>query len=164
MRVVSNTSPISNLAMIGRLNLLRERFGRIIMPEAVHRELGRLAHVGGQHQIAQALDDGWLSVEALSDRRMLPVLRARIDEGEAEAIELARQTNADLLILDDHAGRVVAKELSLAFTGLIGVLVAERMGGKISSLRDELHRLRSECGFFISNDLENRVLRQVGES
>lgn len=163
MRVVSNTSPISNLAIAGRLDLLRAKYGAVVIPEAVRRELLRLAHPAGAAAVRQAFAEGWLVTEAVADRTLIPVLRARVDEGEAEAIELARQTKADLLLMDDSAGRAVAREEALPFTGLVGVLAEEREAGRIASLKAELATLRRECGFFLSAELEARVLRRVGE-
>jgi len=164
MRVVSNTSPVSNLAIIGRLDLLRAKYGRVVIPQAVSDELARLSHSAGAAAIQRAVADGWLLVEAVTDRRLLPVLMARVDAGEAEALELARQTNADLLVIDDQDGRQIAREESLPFTGLLGVLAEERIGGRLPSLKAEIDRLRSECRFFIAAELERRVLERVGEA
>jgi len=47
MRVVSNTSPISNLAIIGRLSLLRQRYGRVTVPPEVARETPRAQSCSG---------------------------------------------------------------------------------------------------------------------
>jgi len=163
MRVVSNTSPVSNLAIIGRLELLRAKYGRVIIPVVVKEELTRLSHSAGASAIQRALAEGWLVVEAVADRRMLPVLMARVDAGEAEALELARQTDADLLLIDDKDGRQIAREELLRFTGLLGVLAEERLGGRLPSLKAEIDRLRNECRFFISDELELMMLERVGE-
>jgi len=48
MRVVSNTSPLSNLAIIGRLDLLKQRYGTVRIPPAVARELSALSHLVGE--------------------------------------------------------------------------------------------------------------------
>lgn len=127
--------------MVGRLDLLRRRFVRVVIPQAVACELTALAHDRGKAAIEEALRDGWLVIEAVPDRRLLPVLATRVDEGEAEAIELARQTRADLLLIDDLDGRRVGAEESLPYTGLLGVLAAERLAGNIRSLREEIQRL-----------------------
>lgn len=163
MRVVSNTSPVSNLAIIGRLELLRAKYGRVVIPQAVSAELSRLSHRSGAAAIQRALADAWLVVEDVPDRRLLPVLMARVDAGEAEALELARQTNADLLLIDDQDGRQIAREEGLPFTGLLGVLSEERLGGRLPSLKAEIDRLRSDCRFFISGELERLILERVGE-
>lgn len=164
MRVVSNTSPVSNLAIVGHLDLLRRKYGRVVIPEAVRRELARLGHPEGLTRIETALDEGWLAVEAVPDRRLLPLLRYRIDEGESEAIELARQTDASLLLIDDLEGRRVAAEESLPYTGLLGVLAEEKLAGNLPSLKAEIDRLRSECRFFVSPKVEREILLGVGEA
>jgi len=164
MRVVSNTSPVCNLAVIGRLDLLRRKYDRVVIPEAVSLELSKLDHEAGRACINAAMSLGWLVVEAVPDRSLMLVLRNRIDEGEAEAIELARQTKADLLIIDDLDGRNVAAEEGLPYTGLLGVLAEERMAGRIPSLKTEIDLLRKECRFFVAEALELRLLHQVGET
>lgn len=129
----------------------------------MRRELSQLEHPEAKALIEAALQAGWLVVEQVSDRRLLTVLRRRIDEGEAEAIELARQTNADLLIIDDLDGRTVAAEESVPYTGLLGVLAEEKLAGNIPSLKEVIDRLRAECRFFVSANVETRVLQGVGE-
>ena len=71
MRVVSNTSPLSNLAIIGRLNLLKLRYGTVWIPPAVARELSALSHSAGHARVAAALAEGWLVVDAEIERFIL---------------------------------------------------------------------------------------------
>lgn len=99
----------------------------------------------------------------MPDTRLLPLLKIRIDEGEAEAVELARKTNASLLLIDDLRGRTVATEMGLPITGLLGILAEERIAGRIATLKAEIDRLRIECHFFIAPDLEAQLLKGVGE-
>ena len=96
MRVVSNTSPISNLAIIGRLHLLRERYACVVIPSAVRVELLGLTHPAGRGAIEAALRDGWLIEESLPVQRILSELRSSLDPGEAEAIALAASTATDV--------------------------------------------------------------------
>ena len=65
MRVVSNTSPISNLAIIGRLSFLRQRYGRVTVPPEVARELRALSHVAARETTDAAFHEGWLVVESV---------------------------------------------------------------------------------------------------
>ena len=86
MRVVSDTSPISNLAIIGRLELLRRLYRTILIPPAVARELSRLRHAHALGFVTAALADGWLQIERLpSAAPPIPGLH----EGETESIALA---------------------------------------------------------------------------
>ena len=89
MRVVSNTSPISNLAIIGRLSLLRQRYGRVTVPPEVALELRALSHVAARETTDAAFHEGWLVVESVPAPSALGELRGTLDAGEAEAIALA---------------------------------------------------------------------------
>jgi predicted nucleic acid-binding protein len=93
MRVVSDTSPISNLAIIGRLDLLKRRYDVVYIPLAVAQELSALSHPGAQSAIAAALAEGWLlEASAPVSTSNLPF---PLDPGEKEAIALALSIHAD---------------------------------------------------------------------
>ena len=82
MIVVSNTSPITSLAAINRLNLLQQLYGTIIIPEAVYREL-TIGVVPGAEEV-QSVD--WIQIQSVTNRRLVEELEEAIDEGESEAI------------------------------------------------------------------------------
>ena len=84
MRAVSNTSPLSNLAIIGRLDLLRQRYGTVQFPPAVATELSRLTHPAAQASLSKAVRDHWLIETPLTIA--LPQLSLTLDPGEHEAI------------------------------------------------------------------------------
>lgn len=98
MLVVSNTSPLSNLAIVGRLHL-RERYGRVLLPPKVREELAALSHTDGRNALDAAFADGWLVVEPLNDRSLLARFEERVDPGEAEAMCLAEALHADKLLI-----------------------------------------------------------------
>ena len=89
MLVVSNTSPILNLAIIDRLSLIREQFTTVIIPKGVLEELRVGENLPGSKKILEALDAKWLQVEEVQDSAMLRILKRELDSGEAEAITLA---------------------------------------------------------------------------
>ena len=66
MRVVSNTSPLSNLAIIGQLGLVREQLGNLLIPPAVHAELLRNPHPKACSALQGALQEGWIRVMPLA--------------------------------------------------------------------------------------------------
>ena len=109
MRVGSDTSPISNLAFIGRLSLLRQRYGRVVVPPEVARELRGLSHVVARETINAAFHEGWLVVEPVPSPSALGELRGTLDAGEAEAIALAAATTAGVLLIDERRGSVISK-------------------------------------------------------
>jgi predicted nucleic acid-binding protein len=163
MPVVSNTSPLLTLAIVGRLALLREQFGEIWMPSAVLSELRIEDDLPGSQSIREAITAGWLRVEAVKDRPFVKVLQRELDEGEAEAIALALQVTAECTLLDEREGRRVAKSLGIQVTGVVGILLRARREGSVPSLRRALEEIREQAGFRIDEALVADILRQIGE-
>jgi len=162
MPVVSNTSPLSNLAMIDRLELLRSQLGQITIPPAVQKELERMRNPSALTRLIAAFADGWLQVAPLTT----PVsqeLAALLDSGEAEALTLATELKASLILLDETAARLRASQLGIPYTGVLGVLHRAKQTGQIASIATEIRKLRLEARFFISPALERRLLASVGE-
>jgi len=104
MVVVSNTSPLSNLAIIGRLGLLRDQFGAVLVPVAVRQELSKLSHGTARRLLDAAFADGWLCVTPL--RQTIPTeISDGLHLGESEALGLALEKKADWVLLDDGDAR-----------------------------------------------------------
>lgn len=161
MRVVSDTSPVSNLAIVGRLEFLRRLHGQITIPPAVATELSRLRHDAGRAAVEKALADGWLCIEAPgTPAPALPGLHP----GDTEAIALAMGFPDAVLLIDESEGRAAARGLGLTISGVIGVLVAAKKRGWVASLKGELLALRSEARFFVSPKLMAEALAAVGET
>lgn len=119
MIIVSNTSPINYLILIGNINLLPQLFGAIIIPQAVYSELSDAsAPLPVQTWIATPPD--WLKIQPVSQPS--DAILDLLDPGEREAILLAQELNADLLLLDDMKARRTATERGLAITGILGIL------------------------------------------
>jgi uncharacterized protein len=163
MVVVSDTSPICNLALIGRLELIRSQFGEVSIPPAVERELDRLAQREAVHAIQLALAQGWITTKQLHSDKLARILMATLDAGEAEAIALAVEERADWVLLDERDGRSAAERAGLRVTGVLGVLLRAKHAGQIESVRQEIIALRERAGFFLSAALEFRVLQSAGE-
>jgi uncharacterized protein len=161
MLVVSNTSPISNLAVVGRLIFLRQRYETIRIPQAVVDELRALEHVAASQQIQAALSEGWLFVEPLASP--LQESTFHLDLGETEAILLACQLKANVLLMDEKRGREAARRCGLVVAGVLGELIHAKHVGWIPNVRDEIRKLRSEAGFFVDAAVEKFILTQVGE-
>ena len=103
MKVVSNSSPLIFLSALGLLDVLRTEFGEVLIPEMVYQEVTANDLKGSR----AVRDADWIAVVAVKDTAhisLLPVL----DAGEREAIILASEQNADLLMMDDLAGRRAA--------------------------------------------------------
>lgn len=94
---------------------------------------------------------------------MLCLLKMALDSGEAEAIALAKEIHAELILLDERAARKIAKSLRLDVLRTVGLLIRARQIEKIISLKDVLDQLRSDAKFRISETLYKLALETVGE-
>lgn len=117
MIVVSDTPPILNLARIGRLELLASLYKQVLIPPAVHSEL-IASHLTPAMDLACK---SWLTIATPKDEKRVRDLRDELDPGEAEAIVLALEREAELLLVDERRGRRIAAALGLPITGLLGV-------------------------------------------
>ncbi|MGK7903844.1 MAG: DUF3368 domain-containing protein [Hormoscilla sp.] len=161
MIVVSNTSPITSLAAINQLQLLQQLYGSIIIPEAVYRELTDLdSPVPGTSEV-QTYD--WIEMRQVENKSLVIPLRPGVDEGEAEAIALAIELHAELLLIDDLDARIQATRLGLDFTGLLGVLIEAKNQGLIPAVKPVLNELIAIASFRVGQALYHRVLQIVGE-
>jgi predicted nucleic acid-binding protein len=163
MLVVSDTSPISNLAIIGRLSLLQKQFQEIWIPIAVEFELSKLPYPKALASVGQVLREGWIKRRTVHTESMQRVLQFGLGPGEAEAIALALELPADLVLLDERDGRAAATRAGLRVTGVLGVLLRAKMQGDIPMLKPELEALRKKARFFIAEKQEQEVLRSAGE-
>ncbi len=163
MRVVSNTSPIYNLAAIGQLHLLRDQFEQVLIPTAVHEELFRISDPAEGKAIRQALEDDWISILPVENRDTLHALTLDLDLGESEAIALALQLEVPIVLIDESDGRAIANRLGLQPTGILGVLLKAKDQGELESVRSAMIDLREKAGFYIHSKLFEEVVRLAGE-
>jgi uncharacterized protein len=153
MIVVSDTSPLTALLMVGEAGLLSRLFGEVIIPEEVRDELAR------SHSSLPA----WIRVEAVKNSAETARLSKIVDKGEAEAIELAKELHADRLLIDERIGRRLAMQEGVQVIGLLGVIILARRQQMIPSARALLQRLEQESGMYLSADIRNQALQTVGE-
>jgi len=158
MPTVSNTSPLLNLAIIGRLDLVRVQFGRVVVPPAVAGEFRLEEGRPGSSALRRAVEDGWIAVEEPSDDPLIRTLRQDLDRGESEAITLAVEKEAGLILLDEREGRRRARNVGLEVTGALGILARADRRGELDSLSGALDRLEDEAGFWIGSALREQIL------
>ena len=108
--VVSDTSPIRALAYLDLLVLLRDLFGEVLLPPAVLAELERPR---SRHPPLFIQDVPYIRIETPQDRNIVNELLATLDPGESEAIALALEVHADLVLVDDAAARAVVTQRGL---------------------------------------------------
>ena len=160
MIVVSDTTPISEIAKIGRLTLLRDVYQRVIIPQEVYDEV-----MAGPGSIPAAMRSvSWIEVLTVSDaNKMLALhLSTRLGLGECAAITLAEEMGAERLLIDDRAGRREAMARGLPVTRTIGTLLVAKQLGIIANVRDVLDDLRAH-GTRISEGLYRDALAAASE-
>ena len=163
MLAVSNTSPISNLASIGRLELLKSQFSELWIPDAVAEELAAHPDPVARAMIQNAIRESWIRIGAPKDSGLLRLLLLQLHRGEAEAIALATDLHADFVLMDEQEGRQLASKTGLAATGVLGVLLRAKRAGEIAAVKPEVDLLRTKAHFFVSPALEKKILAASGE-
>jgi predicted nucleic acid-binding protein len=161
MSIVSNASPLINLARIGQLDLFTQLYGELVVPEAVWREV--VLEGAGQPGAEEIETAAWIQVQPVVNRELVRALRQDLDAGEAEAIALALEVGAEFLLMDERLGREKALYLGVRCVGLIGVLIEAKRRGLISGVQPLLNALRDMAGFWVSEALYRRVLQDEGE-
>ncbi|PSN10605.1 DUF3368 domain-containing protein [filamentous cyanobacterium CCT1] len=164
MIVISDTSAITNLVAIQNLQLLKQLYSRVIIPEAVYRELAEIhSPVPGTLEVKSV---PWIEVRPVTDQTVVDRFRldARLDPGESEAIALALELNADLLLIDERRGRAEANRLGVKITGLLGVLVEAKQKQLIFAVKPLMDALIASCDFRISSALYVQILTIVDEA
>ncbi len=124
---VSNSSVIIALARICRLDLLERLFRRILIPEAVWKEIT----VEGKPGSEKIRRTGFIHVKRMRSEKLAFLLKEFVDDGEAEAIALALDISANILLVDDRDARDLAKKLGLQVMGTLGVLALAKYRGFI---------------------------------
>jgi len=162
--VVSDTSAITNLAAINQLKLLPTLYQRVLIPEAVYRELVDIEPtVPGSAEVQTAT---WLEVKVIANREIVEHLQSevRLDPGESEAIALVLELGADLLLIDERRGRAEADRLGIRITGLLGILVEAKQKNLITAVKPLMDALIATSDFRISSALYNQILNIVNET
>jgi predicted nucleic acid-binding protein len=153
MSVVSDTTAITTLLKAGQAQLLQELFERVFVPKAVWDELKDFHRdVPGFVELRLARNPG----------QRLPGMET-LGRGEAEAISLAKELGARLLVTDDRKARVAAKRLNIPCIGLIGVVIQAKRLEKITSVRDLLEIIQTKGGLYLSDAVIAEALRLANE-
>ena len=163
MTVVADSTPCIYLARLGDLGILQKLFGRIVLPEAVWRELTVGGHLPGASEFQAGLDR-WVTVRATRQADLDGIMQAeKLERGEVEAIQLARELRAEALLLDEQRAVEYARSLELTVVRTPSIYVAARNAGWIDSVRERLDRLRA-AGFWLRDRDYAAVLGACGET
>jgi predicted nucleic acid-binding protein len=155
MIIVSNTSPINYLILIGHIDLLPQLFQQIIIPQAVYNELSD-PQAPNLVQTWIATPPNWLKTQIVSQPS--DEIVDLLDPGERAAILLAQELNADLLLLDDMKARRTATDRGFAITGILGILNQAAIM-KLIDLPTAVQSLQN-TSFWASDSLFQRLLNK----
>jgi len=160
MIVIANAGPLIALARIGHFNLLRSLYRQVHIPPAVRDEVA--ASGSGLPGAIEASTADWIRIIDVQDRTAVQLLRDRLDAGESEAIVLAVELRADLLLIDEARGRRVAEGRGLNKTGTVGTLIAAKKQGFVPTVTPLLDELWA-TGFRMSEELYQAARALAGE-
>ncbi|HEV7424744.1 MAG TPA: DUF3368 domain-containing protein [Thermoanaerobaculia bacterium] len=153
MIVIADSGPPHYLILIEQIDLLRRFYGRVTIPEAVAQELG----ASGSSAIVRnwiTRPPEWVEIRHVPPE-LIESIADELDPGERAAIALAEMTRADLLLIDDSAGRAEARRRNLRVKGTLGVLRAAAEQG-IVVVPKVLAQLRA-TSFYVDEDLINSI-------
>ncbi|MBQ9378078.1 MAG: DUF3368 domain-containing protein [Schwartzia sp.] len=159
-RAVVNSSPLIALSGLRRLDILQKLYGEVLIPDAVYREIS-----AKQESVCrQSVDESrsWLRICPIENQLAKRFFKARLHDGEVEAMILAQERKADLLIMDDALAKKHAEYLGICVTGTLGVLIRARQTGIIEVLKPMICQLQ-ENHIYISDALTEKCLKIVGE-
>jgi predicted nucleic acid-binding protein len=158
LKIVSNTTPIISLLKIGKLRLLKDLYGEIFIPQGVYNEI----EAGKNKEFYTDLSKiEWIKIEKIQNKKSLSYF-LDLDNGEAEAIVLATEMEADLVIIDEALGRFHAKHAGLKITGTIGILLKAKQLGLATKLKPLLLELKSKS-VWLSDSFMEEILELANE-
>lgn len=160
MIVVCDSTILIGLSKIGRLDLLREVFSRISVPQEVFHEVGKRGE--GKPGSKSIKDTDWIEIIPVKDTTQVDLLMLSLDKGEAEVLALAKQLRADLILADEEKARKSAVLAGYDVMGLLGLFVLAKKFGLIDQVRPLIGELKRNK-FRISDRIVSETLKRAGE-
>ena len=157
--VISDTSVLQYLHLLGRLDLLPRLYGRVTVPHAVLRELERGAQLG--YDVPDPSSFDWIDQASPVGNRAA-ALASDLGDGEREALALGLERTGALLLLDDRLAREHAVALNLEVKGTLRVLIEAKRSGLVDKVRPLFDRL-DELGFRVAAKTRTAALRMASE-
>jgi hypothetical protein len=161
MIVISDTSALSNLALVDHLWLLEAIYQTVIIPDVVASELAAASNPA----ILSILQLTWIQTQPLTNSELADQLQQDrgLDAGEANAIALAFELQADDLLIDERLGRQEAIRLGLSIVGILGILLVAKQRSLIRQVQPVMDALINQAGFRVSPQLYQRILALAQE-
>ena len=169
MTAVSDASPLIWLAKTGKINLLKDLFGEIVIPKEVYEEA---VEEGLKHGFSDAItineciQQGWIKLSKLTPKDANLIQRIsqhafEIHQGEAQAIVLAREMGV-LLLMDESAGRALAEAWGVKVKGTVYVIISALRVGLISQTeaKDAVLTMVNR-GFRLEPNLLAKIIKEI---
>jgi len=158
MIVVCDSSPLIALSIIDRLNLLDSLFKQVLIPVSVFNE----ASMANKPEATQITEWAKNKVVVAKNRQLINSFNLLLDVGEAEAMALYFEEDADFLLIDEKKGREIASFNKINVVGSLGILLMSKKKGLIPSVEPLLNRLQ-QSSIRISDELHQKTLELAGE-
>ncbi|NOY61368.1 MAG: DUF3368 domain-containing protein [Calditrichaeota bacterium] len=157
MIVVTNTTPIISLASIQKTEILKRLFSEIIIPQAVYDEIKAKESYGYKE-----VESDFIKVQQIKGQLYKDLLLNQLDNGEAETILLAKELDADLVIIDENIAYKIAQNSDLKVTRTLSILLKAKEMGIIKRVKPLLDEMISK-GRWYSPRVYNGFLKKIGE-
>lgn len=157
MKTVSNTTPIISLASVGKLDILKELFEEIIIPDAVYNEIKAKKSYGYKE-----VEADFIKVKHIKGKIYRDLLLNQIDLGEAETIILAKEINANVIIIDDNIAYKIAANSGLNVVRTLSILLKAKEKGFIQEIKPLLDEMISK-GRWYSKRVYRDFLKRINE-
>jgi predicted nucleic acid-binding protein len=157
--IVSDAGPVIIFARIGRLSLLHEITGLLTIPAAVYAEI--MANNGSMPGASEVTQAVWIQRTIVANRSLSAAAAHGLHAGEHEAIALAKERGAQLL-MDEIRGRRLASQLGIGVIGTLRIPAEAKRLGHLESVGPIVDEMRSS-GYRFDRGLIRRFLEEVHE-
>ena len=160
MIVVSNTTPLLCLYYINHLNLLQELFGKIYVPEAVYNEITNYGENKPGNDLFHL--SNFIITKKVINKMTVELLQVNLDYGESEAVVLAKELPADILLMDEKKARRVAQANNILIMGTLGVLLVAKKRGMVTNVKSLMDDLINK-NIWIEKQLYHKIICEADE-
>lgn len=154
--IVSNTTPLINFYSIERMDILENLFNKIVIPEAVSIEISKKDNKF--KGINNLLTLNFIQVSTIHNKTFAETLKLDIDDGESEAIALAKELDIKVVLMDELSARTICKYHSLDVLGSIGCLILAKEKGLISQVKTYMDGFKEKANFWIKDSLYKTII------
>lgn len=162
VKVVVDASTLIALCRIDKILFLKQLFGKIYIPDAVYYEVVIKGQGKKGANIVKEFVGKWIEKKKVENRMAVDLLSGNLGYGEAETIVLAKELDANLLVIDEGKAKKLALSKGLTVVGLVRILIWAKKKGLIQELKPSLDEL-IKAGFRLDDETYSYVLEREDE-